>query len=111
MAIFNCPAWGIGITSLKVYSSFFYPNFYIQATTLRGTQDILLDDNCHFLSLTLVPVNAAGSANIYFIEFLFTGGSSSHPLNWLHLGEMSFSDELPIITTTEGTTTINEGKK
>ena len=115
--LFNCPVQGIGITGAKVYSSFIFPQFISAASSLLVTYNSLPRDNCQSLSTISIPIQPPmGSSGLYFIEFLFTGGSSMHQLNWLHLGEIRFSDEPPTIVTSTApiagmteTTAKNEG--
>ena len=117
VTLFNCPVQGIGITGVKVYSSFLFPQFLNTASTLLVTYNSPPSDNCLSLSTISIPIQPPmASSDLYFIEFLFTGGSSIHQLNWLHLGEIRFSDEPPTIVTSTApiagmteTTTENEG--
>ena len=112
-ALFNCPIQGIGISGVKVYSSFVFPQFPSTASTLLVTHSSLPRDNCQSLSTISIPVlPLMVSSNNYFMEFLFTGGSTVHQLNWLYLGEIRFSDETPttIPAAMTETTTKNEGK-
>ena len=112
--LFNCPVQGIGLTGVKVYSSFLFPHFINAATTLLVTYySSPPSDSCQSLSTISIPLHPPmASSGLYFIEFMFTGGSSMHQLNWLYLGEIRFSDEPPTIVTTTmaETTTENEGK-
>ena len=110
LSIFNCPAQGIGITAIKVYSSFFFPIFSIAATTSSPNMEIQLSDNCNSLSVTSIPIDLPVTSSVYFVEFSFTGGSSSHQLSWLYIGEISFRDVTPMLPTIEGTTIVNEGE-
>ena len=118
IAIFHCPVQGIGITGVKVYSSFVFPTFISTASSLLVTHNSPPSDNCESLSTITIPVSIPVQPpmelpSIYFVEFLFTGGSSVRQLNWLHLGEIRFSDEAPMmgpITMIETTTTDNEGE-
>ena len=102
---FDCPVWKAGVTTINVYSSFIFPTFRLAASTnicaLSLVSDLAL--NCSSLRIISVPCQPSESANNYFIEFSFAGGSSVNSLNWLHLGEIRFSDEQltpPTITTT-----------
>ena len=109
--LFYCPVQEIGISGVKIYSSFNFPNFFRPASTLHVTHSSLPSDNCQSLSTISIPIPMI-SSSIYFIEFLFTGGSSVNQFSWLYLGEVRFSDETPTvapIAMTE-TTTEDEGK-
>lgn len=111
LAVFNCPAQGIGITAIKVYSSFFFPSFFIAATTSSPTLEIQLNDNCHSLTDISIPIDLPETltSSVYFVEFSFTGGSSTYQLNWLYLGEIRFKDVTPsMVPTIEET--VNEGE-
>ena len=100
IVLFQCPILGIGITGVKIYSSFLFPAFVSAASTLLATLSFSSSDNCQSLSTPSIPIQPPmASSNIYFIKFLFTGGSSMHQLNWLYLGEMGFSDEVPTSNT------------
>ena len=96
IVIFNCPVQGIGITGVKVYSSFNFPAFISAASTLLVTHSSPPSDNCRSLSTISIPVQSPMASFIYFVEFLFAGGSSVHQLNWLYLGEIRFSDTTTI---------------
>ena len=108
IAFYNCPVQGIGVSSIKIYTSFIFPSFIIGATTSDIPHDILINDNCNSLTVASIPVHLEQS-NLYFIEFIFTGGSSVNVFNWLYLGEIKFSDEAPMIPVTDEITT-NEGE-
>ena len=94
IVLFYCPVQGFGISGVKVYSSSIFPDLFNIASTLHVTHNSLPIDNCQSLSTISIPVQLSlASSTNYFIEFLFTGGSSIHQLNWLHLAEIRFSDE------------------
>jgi hypothetical protein len=98
IVLFHCPVLGIGITGVKIYSSFLFPTFTSAASILLVTHSSPPNDNCQSLSTISIPIQspmAASDIYIYFIEFMFTGGSSVHQINWLYLGEIRFSDEVP----------------
>ena len=104
IAIFHCPVQGIGITGVSIYSSSVFPNFNSAASTLLVTHSSPPSDNCQSLSTISIPVQSMDSSDIYFVEFLLTGGSSVYQLSWLYLGEIRFSDvEIPSFTTTTTT--------
>ena len=114
IALFHCPVLGISITGVKIYSSFIFPSYSNIASTLlvTVTANSLPSDNCQSLSTISIPIQPSMEFSIYFIEYLFSGGSSVHQFNWLHLGEIRFSNEIPAtapITMTE-IATENEGK-
>ena len=93
IVLFQCPIQGIGITGIKVYSSFLFPQFIVAASILLTMLNSPPSENCQSLSTISIPVQPPlASYNLYFIEFLYTGGSSVLQLNWLHLGEVRFSD-------------------
>ena len=114
IVLFHCPVQGIGVAGINAYSSFLFPAFISTASSLLVTHSSSPSDNCQSLSAISIPVQPPMAAsNNYFIEFLFTGGSSVHQFNWLHLGEIRFSDEAPMMeptTVIEITTTDNEGE-
>ena len=108
IVLFQCSILGIGITGVNIYSSFFFPTFISAASTLLATLSFLPSDNCRFLSTLSIPIQPPmAPSNIYFIEFLFTGGSSVLQFNWLYVGEIRFSDEAPPSNTP---TTESEGE-
>ena len=110
IVIFHCPVQGIGITGVKVYSSFNFPAFISAASTLLVAHSSPPSDNCQSLSTISIPVQSPMALFSYFIEFLFTGGSSVHQLNWLYLGEIRFSDAPPTtaIPITLGTLSLDQ---
>ena len=99
---FDCPIWGAGVTTINVYSSFLFPSFFIAASTNIGVLSLVGDTfpSCTSLRTISISVQSTESTDIYFIEFSFAGGSSVNPLNWLHLGEIRFSDVTLTTTTT-----------
>ena len=106
IVLFYCPILGIGITGVKVFSSFSFPQFINPASSLLVTYNSPPSDNCQSLSIISFPIQPPMTASeIYFFEFLFTGGSSVHQLNWLHLAEIRFSDATFTTTATPMTTT------
>jgi hypothetical protein len=105
IVIFHCPVQGIGVARIKIYSSFFFPTFMSGASSLLVTRNSPPSDNCQSLSTISISAQSPMEFNFYFIEFLFTGGSSVHQLNQLYLGEIRFSDEAP----TSNTSTTDSG--
>ena len=112
---FDCPIWAAGVTTINVYSSFIFPVLSSAASTNIGALSLIGDTalNCTTLRTISVPCQPIESASNYFIEFFFTGGSSVNSLNWLHLGEIRFSDvqltspTTATITSTTATTIAN----
>ena len=102
----DCPIWGIGLSVINVYSSHLFPTFSTAASTNIGMLSLaeITDHSCTSLRTVSIPLQPPTvSTNLYFIEFIF-GGSSVHPINWLHLAEIRFSDmaptaNIPTITT------------
>ena len=111
IVLFHCPVQGIGITGVNIYSSFVFPAFMSTASTLLVTYNTTPSDNCQYLSTISIPLQLQSMMpiSLYFIEFLFTGASSVNQINWLFLGEISFSDEAPTSTspTPEGEIYLN----
>ena len=106
IVLFRCAVVGIGVIGVKVYSSFNFPTFISTASSLLITYNSQPSDNCQSLSTISIPVQPPmAPSQIYFMEFLFTGGSSMLQLNWLYLGEIRFSDEEP----TSNTATTESG--
>ena len=101
VAYLDCSIWGAGVTTINVYSSFVFPTFATATSTNIGVLSLVGDTfpSCTSLRTISIPVQSTESNNIYFIEFSFAGGSSVNPLNWLHLGEIRFSD-VPLTTPT-----------
>ena len=107
----DCPIWGIGLSAINVYSSHHFPTFLTAASTNIGMLSLAENTNqsCTSLRTVSIPLQPpAVSANLYFIEFTF-GESSVHPINWLHLAEIRFSDMasttyIPTVTTVAGNT-------
>ena len=108
IVIFHCPVLGIGITGVKIYSSFIFPTFISTASSLFITHSSPPSDNCQSLSTISIPIQPSmAPSSIYFIEFSFTSGSTANALNWLYLDEIRFGDETPTLTTP---TTESEGE-
>ena len=92
---FKCSIWAAGVATINVYSSFIFPTFNSAASTNIGALSLVGDTslNCTILRTISIPCQPTESASIYYIKFSFAGGSSVNQLNWLHLGEIKFSDE------------------
>ena len=109
IALFYCPVQGIGITGINIYASQTFPLFFGGAIVLQTTHNSTLSDNCQALSNISIPVHLSlATFTSYFVEFLFTGGSSVHRLNWLYLGEIRFSNEAPTSSTPITTESVGE---
>ena len=106
---FDCPIWGAGVTTINVYSSFGFPTFSTAASTNIGVLSLVGDSSpsCTSIRKFTIPVRTTESMDIYFLQFSFAGGSSVNPLNWLHLGEIRFSDASLTTTTTIGIPTTS----
>ena len=105
---FDCQVWGAGTSAINVYSSFVFPTFNPSesASTHIGILSLVDDtvQSCTSLTTVSIPTQPMGASSIIYIEFSFVGGSSVHPLSWLHLAEIKFSDmEPPTSTTTTAT--------
>ena len=108
----DCQIWGAGISSINVYSSHVFPTFLSVASTRIGVLSLIDDtsQSCTSLTTASISVQQWESSSSFYVEFSFVGGSSIHPLNWLHLAEIKFSDVDPprIVSTTtnEGNTKL-----
>ena len=103
---FYCPIWGAGVTTINVYSSFIFPTLLTTTSTNIGVLSLVTDtfQSCTSLRTISIRVQPTESTINYFIDFSFAGGSTVNPLNWLHLGEIQFSD---VALTTPTTTSIH----
>ena len=111
----DCQIWGTGASVINVYSSYAFPTFYSSASTHIGVLSLVGDtvQSCTSLKTVSIPTQPMEASSLIFIEFSFVGGSSVHPLNWLHLAEIRFSDVTPMpeVPVTERTTTSAEGEE
>ena len=100
---FDCLLLGTTFSTVNVYSSNIYPNFLSVASANIGTFSLVDDVNhdCSSLTTLSIPLQPLAAKQFYYIEFTF-GGSSVHPINWVHLAEIRFSDEAFIPPTTLG---------
>ena len=91
---FDCSLWAAGVSTINVYSSFLFPTFLSTVSSNIGALSLVGDTamNCTSLRTISVLCQPTESASTYYIEFSFAGGSSVNQLNWLHLGEIRFSD-------------------
>ena len=110
----DCQVWGAGVSTINIYSSFFFPSYIPAASTRIGALSLVDDtshQSCTSLSTVSIPVQSMESSSFFYIEFAFVGGSTVHPLNWLHLAEIKFNDaDLPMIVATTNTRgNINHG--
>ena len=92
VAYFDCPVWGAGLTAVTVYSSQFFLAFLTALSTNIGMLSLAndTDQGCTSFRTIFLPLQPT-LLQYCFIEFTF-GGSSIHPINWLHLAEIRFSD-------------------
>ena len=101
----DCQIWGTGLSAVNVYSSQLFPSFLTLASTNIGMLSLVddTDQSCTSVETISIPLQPTIPIQMYFIEFIF-GGSSAHPINWIHLAEIRFSDVVPTasITTTTG---------
>ena len=56
IVLFYCPLQGIGISGVKIYSSFFFPTFLSAASTLIVMHSSLPSTNCQSLSTISIPI-------------------------------------------------------
>ena len=107
--LFNCPAWGIGAETIFIHYAQGFPTFTrvfdsLGSTTLTSTET----QNCNSLTRVSIPIQPTFELTNYYIEFHNPSGAA---IQWVHIGEVRFSDQPIIIqTTTEtapATTTAN----
>ena len=91
----DCQIWRAGTSAIDVYSSFLFPSFIQSASTHIGELSLIDDvvQSCTSLMTVSISTQPMTASNIYYVKFSFTGVSRVHPLNWLHLAEIGFSDE------------------
>ena len=95
--LFHCPAWGIGAERIVIHNGASFPQF-IGLLDSRGTVILTSDmQNCASLTRVSIPLQMARSTTIYFIEFTNPSGDL---IEWVHIAEVSFSDQ-PITTTVD----------
>ena len=108
LAYFDCGIWEAGITSISIHSSPTFP-WLTPIDTDIGVLSLEGDNvqSCTSLSTITILTQRVGQFNNYFIDF-----SIANQLNWLHLGEIKFSDETPTTAPSAmtETTTENEGR-
>ena len=94
----DCQQWETGVSTVKISYSYIFPGFgaSFNIGTLSLNNDTI--QNCTSLRTISIPVQPEASANNYIITFSLAG-TSVHPLNWLHLAEIRFSDVVPATPT------------
>jgi hypothetical protein len=93
--LFHCPAWGIGAERVIIHNGASFPQFIsssIGSVTL--TSDM---ENCTSLTRVSIPLTTS-----YFIEFTNISGDQ---IEWVHIGEVRFSDQSTTTTATTNPTT------
>ena len=101
--IFNCPAWGIGAETITVRYSATFPNFFgvlDSPGSVSLTTNIQNCDSLTRVSIPLQPINDV--VPIYFLVFHNPSGAV---IQWVHIGEVMFSDQPIAVPTTMATTT------
>ena len=106
VAHLDCGVWNTGFSTVNVYASHTYPAFVTAAADNIGTLsfDDDMSQSCTSLSTISISVQPREAVDIYFIEFSYPSNS---PLNWLHVGEISFSDTAPTTSATETITSTS----
>ena len=102
--LFNCHGWGIGTETITVHYSSTFPNFFgvlNSPGSVTLTTDIQNCDSLTRVSIPLQPISAVVSS--YFLEFHNPSGAV---IQWVHIGEVMFSDQpIPVPITMATTTT------
>ena len=101
--LFHCPGWGVGAETITVHYSSTFPSFFgvfNSPGSVTLTTDIQNCDSLTRVSIPLQPISAVLSN--YFLEFHNPSGAV---IQWVHIGEVMFSDQpIPVPTTTTATT-------
>ena len=106
---FHCPAWGIGADGITIHNGFSFPLFIPVILPSIGRVFLTSDmQNCTSLTRVSIPLQIANSTSSYFIEI----NSVSGTIEWVHIAEVSFSDQCDSTTMapTNPTTELSPGK-
>ena len=100
--LFRCQTWGIGAETITVRYSATFPSFF-GVFNSPGSVSLTNIQNCDSLtrvSIPLQPISAVVPS--YFLEFHNPSGAV---IQWVHIGEVMFSDQpIPVPTPTTATT-------
>ena len=107
--VFRCPAWGIGAERITVRYSGSFPNF-VGAFNSPGSVNLTNIENCDSLTRVSIPLQPISAVvTNYFLVFHNPSGAV---IQWVHIGEVMFSNQpIPVPTTsstTMATTTTQE---
>ena len=75
-----------------IYLSYWVTSGFFETGMLSLVDDV--QQSCTSLRTISIPLPLTLSIQNYFIEF-FLVGSGQHPLSWLHIAEIRFSDMAP----------------
>ena len=95
--IFHCPAWGIGAETITVHYSSTFPSFF-GVFNSPGSVSLTNIQNCDSLTRVSIPLQPISDViQFYFLEFHNPSGAV---IQWVHIGEVVFSDQpIPVPTT------------
>ena len=101
--VFRCPAWGIGAERITVRYSGSFPNF-VGAFNSPGSVNLTNIENCDSLTRVSIPLQPISAVvTNYFLVFHNPSGAV---IQWVHIGEVMFSNQpIPVPTTMAPTTT------
>ena len=103
--LFYCPFWNIpmGAITINIYNSLLFPLFIDSFGGSVGNVTLTSDmANCESLTRVSIPLQGARSTLVYFIEFT----SSQQSIQWIHIAEVRFSNEIIIIVPSPITSTF-----
>ena len=88
--LFHCHTWGIGVETIIVHYSVTFPNF-LGVFNSPGSVSLTNIQNCDSLTRVSIPLQPINTfLPIYFLEFHNPSGAV---IQWVHIGEVVFSDQ------------------
>ena len=96
ITMFNCPPWDIYADTITVYSSGAFPSFVLTELFATPVGSISPDcTSCDSLLTFHVPVDVSPPVqSVYYVEFAVTGPDTLSR-EWVHLAEVSFTNDPP----------------
>ena len=105
ITMFNCPPWDIYADTITVYSSILFPTLSLNMFATPVGSISLGCTSCDSLLTFHVPVDVSSGLSAYYVVFSDTSPNSLSR-EWVHLAEISFTNDPPPPTPDPNSTVI-----
>ena len=94
ITMFNCPPWDIYADTITVYSTILFPTLNLNTFATPVGSISPGCTSCDSLLTFHVPVDVSSGLSAYYVEFSDTSPDSTSR-EWVHLAEISFTNDPP----------------